>query len=72
VERSPDPEPILSREELADYARRLSLLSTPGVEGIYQTAHRDCVYIGKVLPPAAAIQQLVAAWKILRKIHRAK
>jgi hypothetical protein len=72
VERRPDPEPILSREELTDYSRRLSMLSVSGVEGVYQTAHRDCAYIGKVLPPAAAIQQLVCAWRVLRKIHRAK
>jgi hypothetical protein len=72
VARSPEPEPILSREELADYARRLSLLSVSSVEDVYQTAHRDCAYTGKVLPPAAAVQQLVCAWRVLRRIHRAK
>ena len=34
--RSPEPEPILTREQLADYARRLSMLSVPGVEKVYQ------------------------------------
>jgi hypothetical protein len=67
--------PIQSRssavKKLAEYSRRLSLLSVSGVEKIYQDAHRDCAYTGKVLPPAASIQQLVASWKILRKVHRA-
>jgi len=68
--RRPDPDPILSRQELAEYARRLSMLSLPGVEGVYQTAHNDCRLDGKRLPPAAAIQQLVAAWKVLRRFYR--
>jgi hypothetical protein len=72
VDRRPDPEPILSREELAEYAHRLSLLSVSGVEGVYQTAHRECAYVGKVLPPAAAVQQLVASWKVLRRIQKVK
>jgi hypothetical protein len=33
-ERRSEPEPILSRDELAEYTRRLSILSVPGVEGI--------------------------------------
>jgi len=32
----------LSREELAEYARRLSMLGGPGVEEIYRSAHNDC------------------------------
>jgi hypothetical protein len=42
------------------------------VEGVYQTAHKDCRFDGRKLPQAAAIQQLVAAWKVLRRMHRAK
>jgi hypothetical protein len=57
----------MSREDLAEFTRRLSMLSIPGVEGAYQTAYADCRFDGKRLPPAAAIQQLVAAWKVLRK-----
>jgi hypothetical protein len=63
---------MLSREELAEFTRRLSMLSVPGVEGMYQTAYRDCAMVGKKIPPAAAIQQLVAAWKVLRKCYRAR
>ncbi len=46
--------------------------ATPGVEGVYNTAHNDCRFDGKRLPPAAAVQQLVAAWKVMRRMHRAK
>jgi hypothetical protein len=68
--RRPATERILSRDELADFKHNLAMLSIPGVEGVYQTAHGDCRYDGRRIPPAAAIQQLVAAWKVLRKIHK--
>jgi hypothetical protein len=32
-----------------------------------QSRRGECRFDGKTLPPAAAIQQLVAAWKVLRK-----
>jgi hypothetical protein len=68
--RRPEIEPILSREDLTEFRRHLSMLSVPGVEGVYQTAHKDCTYDGRKLPPAAAIQQLVAAWKVLRRMSK--
>lgn len=70
--RRPESDPILSRDELAEFTRRLTMLSVDGVEGVYRTAHRDSAYDGKEIPPAAAVQQLVAAWKVLRRMHRAK
>jgi hypothetical protein len=72
VANRPESDPILTREELAEFTRRLSILSVPGIEGVYETAYADCRYDGKALPPAAAVQQLVAAWKVLRRVHRAK
>jgi len=51
----------MSREELSEFSRRLSMLSTDGVEGVYRTAYNDCPIEGNRLPPAAAVQQLVAA-----------
>ena len=69
--RRPETEPVLSREDLTEFQRHLSMLSVPGVEGVYQTAHNDCRYDGKRFPPAAAVQQLVAAWRVLRKLQRA-
>jgi hypothetical protein len=70
VARRPESEPVLSRDQLAEFTRRLSMLSVPGVKGVYQTAHNDCRFDGKRLPSAAAIQQLVGAWKVLRRMQR--
>jgi hypothetical protein len=70
--RRPESEPVLSREELAEFTRRLSLLSVPGIESSYQSAYADCRFDGKKLPPAAAVQQLVAVWKVLRRVQQAK
>ena len=54
----------LTREELTELRRNLSLLSTPGVLDFYRDAHKECALERK--PSARAIQQLVTAWKILR------
>jgi hypothetical protein len=59
----------MTREELTEFSRRLSLLSVPGIESTYQTAYADCRLDAKRCPPAAALQQLVATWKVLRKIR---
>jgi hypothetical protein len=72
VARRPESEPILTKEELAEFRRRLSLLSTDGIEGTYQTAYADCRLDGRRFPPPAAIQQLVATWKELRRIRARK
>jgi len=58
------PETILNREELEGFRRHLAKLSVPTVEGVYNSADEDCRYDGRKLPPVA-IQQLVAAWKML-------
>jgi hypothetical protein len=67
--RRPEAEAILSREELAEFTRKLQMLSDDGVERIYETTYRECAFKERILPPAAAIQQLVAAWKVLRKFR---
>ena len=72
MSRRPESDPALSREQLDEFTRRLSMLSVPGVEGVYQTAYADCRFDGRKLPPPAAVQQLVATWKVLRMMHRAK
>jgi hypothetical protein len=69
VARPPESDPVLTRDDLAEFSRRLSMLSPDGVEGVYRTAYKDCAFDGKRLPPAAAIQQLVAAWKVLRRFR---
>jgi len=54
----------LTRAELDELRRNLSLLSTPSVLDFYRDAHKECAPARK--PSARAIQQLVTAWKILR------
>jgi hypothetical protein len=61
---------VLTKAELDDFARRLSRLSVQGIEHTYQTAYSECRFDGKTIPPAAAVQQLVAAWKVFRKCRR--
>jgi hypothetical protein len=57
----------LTREEVDELRRNLSLLSTPSVLNFYRDAHKECAPERK--PTARAIQQLVTAWKILRNWH---
>jgi hypothetical protein len=66
MSRPPD---TLSKEELEEFSRRLSMLSVQGIEQAYQMAYAECRFDGRTLPPAPAVQQLVAAWKVLRKIR---
>jgi len=54
----------LTRGELNELRRNLSLLSPPSVLDFYRDAHKECAPERK--PTARAIQQLVTAWKILR------
>ena len=65
----PESETILTREQLAEFTRQLQMLSDDGVERIYETTYGECAFKERILPPAAAIQQLVAAWKVLRKFR---
>ncbi len=61
-------EEILSREHLDELARNLSHLSMHAVLDFYQRAYRDCGVIdSSTFPPARAVQELVQAWKQLRK-----
>lgn len=54
----------LTREEVDELRRNLSLLSAPHVLNFYRDAYKECAPERK--PTARAIQQLVTAWKILR------
>jgi hypothetical protein len=65
-------EPILGRGDLADFQRQLSLLSNAGLEHESQRCWQDVPYDGKRVPPAASIQQLVACWRTLRKMHNGR
>jgi hypothetical protein len=57
---------ILTEHELQELQHRLSRLSAWGVD-FYHRAHRECCLHEKKLPSARAIQELVTAWKRLRK-----
>ena len=64
-------EDVLSRDDLKELAHNLSLLSEPAVQDFYQSAYRECAIINRqTFPSARAIQQLVQAWKLLRKWRR--
>jgi len=72
--RRPDVEKreeILSRDHLDELADNLSRLSMAAILDFYQRAYRDCRIINShTFPPARAIQELVQAWKQLRKWRR--
>lgn len=71
--RRPDfgkPE-FFSREELEEMGRNLALMSEHAVRDFYQRAYRDCRIINSsTFPSARALQELVQAWKQLRKWRR--
>jgi hypothetical protein len=65
----PDPSEFdrpLSVEDLKALRRKLSMLSPSHVLEAYREAHQKCRMDGDVLPRAAALQELVTAWKILK------
>jgi hypothetical protein len=64
INRSED---ILSREELKSLGESLAHLSVSAVRGFYERAYNSCRITGRDFPPARAIQELVQAWKQLRK-----
>lgn len=71
--RRPDlaKETFFSRKELEEIGRNLALMSEQGVREFYQRAYRDCRIInGHTFPSARSVQELVQAWKQLRKWRR--
>jgi len=67
--RRPDlgEEKIWTREELKEIAHNLALLSVNGVREFYERAYRECRISPRDFPPPRAVQELVQAWKLLRK-----
>jgi hypothetical protein len=61
------PEEILSRKDLADLQRRLSMMSVTAVQDFYQYTHSACRIGPGHFPSARAIQERVQAWKQMRK-----
>lgn len=60
----------MTREELKELSRHLSTLDPFRVERFYQQAFERSRMHGGMLPKAAAVQELVVAWKILRQMKR--
>jgi hypothetical protein len=63
-------EKILSQEELHQLSESLAHLSMSGVRDFYQRAYRECRVVNREIPSARAMQELVQAWKQLRKWRR--
>jgi hypothetical protein len=63
-----EKEKAWSQEDLREIMRNLAVLSEQGVRDFYQRAYRECAIINShTFPPARAMQELVQAWKQLRK-----
>jgi hypothetical protein len=61
-------EEFWSEEDLKEIMHNLSLLSEHGVREFYQRAYRECAIINShTFPAARSVQELVQAWKQLRK-----
>lgn len=63
-------EEILSREDLKALSASLAHLSISAVQDFYERAYNRCRMTARDFPPACAIQELVQAWKQLRKWRR--
>ena len=61
---------MLTREELEALQRRLSEMSVTAVQDFYRTAYFACRFEDDRLPSARSIQELVQAWKHMRKWYR--
>jgi hypothetical protein len=65
----PDPSEFdqpLTTQELRKLRQHYSGIDPYRVQRAYQEAYERCRLHGDVLPKAAAIQELVTAWKVLR------
>jgi hypothetical protein len=60
-------EDVLSKDELAALQKQLASMSVTALHDFYFAAHFRCKYEHGKLPSPKAIQELVTAWKVLRK-----
>jgi len=64
-------EDILSRQDLKSLADRLGQMRQSVVREFYDRAYRECRIVNNsTFPTARALQELVQAWKQLRKWRR--
>ena len=64
------PDEVLTKNDLAELQRRLSMMSVTAVQDFYQSAHMVCRIGPGHFPSARAIQELVQPWKQMRKWRR--
>jgi hypothetical protein len=62
-------EDALSKDELAALQKKLASMSVTALNDFYFAAYYRCRLQEQELPNARAIQELVQAWKALRKAH---
>jgi len=67
--RAKPSDEILTRKDLAELQQRLSMMSTTAVQDFYQYAHSACRIFPGHFSSARSIQELVQAWKQMRKWH---
>ena len=58
---------VLSREELRQLQKRLQTMSLTGLYDFYRAAYHRCRIEGYAIPSARAIQELVQAWKVMKR-----
>jgi len=61
---------VLTRDELNALEKRLSGMSIVAVRDFYGMALYRCRLEEDSIPDARAVQELVAAWKHMRKMYR--
>jgi len=65
--RPPPADEVLSPTDLAELKQRLSMMGVSAVQDFYRSAHSVCRIGPGHFPSARAIQELVQAWKQMRK-----
>jgi hypothetical protein len=65
-----DPDEMLTPDQLAELQRRLAMLHPSSVEQVYRDAYERCAPVAGRIPKASVIQELVTAWRVLRKWGR--
>lgn len=67
-----DQPPVMTRAELQALQQKLANSSVLDVEAFYRSAYHRCTLQPVALPSPQSIQELVQAWKTLRKRRRSK
>lgn len=67
-----DEPPLLNREELKALQQKLANSGLLDIEAFYRSAHHRCTLQPVALPSPQSVQELVQAWKVLRKRRRSK